>query len=52
VGTENYKLLIRNLRTKKNAKLEIRSTARDVRFPKSSQAIQILKNPESDNSKR
>ena len=50
MGKENYKILIRNLRIGKNAKLKIQSTASFVKYNKVSKSIQVQQNIESDNS--
>lgn len=47
IKVENFKLLIRNLRKKKNSKLRIRSTANDMKYPKLTRAIEIRGNDES-----
>ena len=49
MAKENFKLLIRNLRTSKNAKLKIHTTASAVKFSKISKSIRIQQNPESNN---
>ena len=50
MGTENFKLLIRNLRKGKHAKLKIQSTANSVKFRKIGKCISVSKEPESGNS--
>lgn len=51
MAKENFKILIRNLRTGKNAKLKIQSTANIVKFIKISKSIQIPQKVESNNGK-
>jgi hypothetical protein len=48
MGKENFKILIRNLRTKKNEKLKIQTTASSVKFVKVSKSVRIQQNPESN----
>ena len=48
----NFKILIRNLRTKQNEKLKIDTTASSVKHNKVSKSVQIRQKPESDNGKR
>jgi len=50
MSKENFKLLIRNLRTAKNAKLKIQTTANTVKLFKFSESVQIQREPESNNS--
>ena len=50
MSKENFKILIRNLRTVKNAKLKIQTTASTVKFVKFCKSIHIQRNAESDNS--
>jgi hypothetical protein len=50
MSKDNYKILIRNLRTGKNAKLKIQSTASSVKFNKIRKSIQIQPETKSDNS--
>lgn len=47
--TENYKLLIHNLRTGKNAKLKIQTVANTVKFSKVRKSVSIQE-IKSDNS--
>lgn len=51
MSVENFKLLIRNLRTEKNAKLKIQTTATIVRYKQTGKSIQLRRRKESDNSK-
>jgi len=50
MGKENFKILIRNLRTKKNEKLKIQTTASSVKFNKISKSVRVQPKTESDNS--
>jgi hypothetical protein len=50
MGKANFKLLIRNLRTGKNAKLKIQTTADSVKLNRVRKSLQIPREPESDNS--
>jgi len=50
MGKENFKILIRNLRTKKNEKLKIHTTASSVKFNKVGKSVRIQQKPESYNS--
>ena len=47
MGKENFKLLIRNLRTKKNEKLKIQTTASAVKFNKVGESVRIQQPPKS-----
>mgnify|MGYP006924599455 CR=1 FL=1 len=49
MGKENFKILIRNLRTAKNAKLKIQTSADSIKFNKNSKSIRVQRNIESDN---
>jgi len=49
MAIENFKLLIRNLRKGKHAKLKILSTANSIKFRKIGKCISISKEPEFDN---
>lgn len=44
MGKENFKILIRNLRTKKNEKLKIQTTASSIKFDKVSKSVRISPN--------
>ena len=52
MGKENFKILIRNLRIGKNAKLKIHSSASSVKFDKVGKSIRIQQDVESNNSHR
>jgi hypothetical protein len=52
MGKENFRILIRNLRTKKNEKLKIQTTASSVKFNKIGKSVRIQQDSESDNSER
>jgi|TARA_R110000868_G_scaffold1211_1_gene9242 hypothetical protein len=47
----NFKILIRNLRTKQNEKLKIHTTASSVKFNKVGKSVQIQQKPESSDGK-
>lgn len=49
---DNYKMLIRNLREKKNEKLDIRSTISEVDFPRIGKSVRLLKDNEPGNGER
>lgn len=51
MSEENFKLLIRNLRTGKNAKLKIQTTATAIRYKQTGKSVQLRSRKESDNSK-
>jgi hypothetical protein len=50
--TERYKLLIRNLRNKKNEKLEISTIGSDLRFEKTCESIYVPEEIESNYRRR
>jgi hypothetical protein len=50
MGKENFKILIRNLRTNKNEKLKIQTTASAVKFNKVSKSVRIQQKSEPDKS--
>jgi hypothetical protein len=52
MAIENFKLLIRNLRKGKHAKLKIQSTANSVKFRKIGKCISISASSQPDNGGR
>jgi len=48
----HYKLLIRNLRNKKNEKLDISTIGSDIRFEKTCQSVHVPEEIESNYRKR
>ncbi len=49
---DHYKLLIRNLRNKKNEKLEISAIGSDIRFEKTCESVHVSEEIESNYRKR
>lgn len=48
----NYKILIRNLRERKNERLDISTVSADIRFEKTSESVRVSKESESRYRKR
>ena len=49
---DHYKLLIRNLRNKKNEKLDISTISSDIRFEKTCESVHVSEKIESNYRKR
>lgn len=49
---DHYKLLIRNLRNKKNEKLDISTVGSDIRFEKTCESVHVSEEIESNYRRR